>query len=252
MARGTRPPHTTRHVASWVRQQIEQGGERLWRFEDFPGAPVSAVAQALSRLAREGQLERLSKGVYYWPRQTGLGKSRPNPAAIRKLAAARDKSIFPAGIAAANLLGFTTQSAGRGEVATSGFRLPRKLLGNDTVVHTRRPDAWQDLSEADAALLDFLRRAGRTSELSPEETVKRALVLCREQGRFERLLKVAPSEPPRVRAALGAIGTQIGKKLQTLKGLRESLNPVSRFDFGMLQGLAHARDWQAKGRGAAS
>ena len=38
----------------------------------------------------------------------------------------------------------------RPEVATSGFRLPRKLLGSDTVVHTRRPDAWQDLSEADA------------------------------------------------------------------------------------------------------
>ena len=176
--------------------------------------------------------------------------SRPNPAAIRKLAVARGKSVFPAGIAAANLLGFTTQSAARGEVATSGFRLPRKLLGSDTVVHTRRPDAWQDLSEADAALLDFLRRAGRTSELSPEETVNRALVLCREQGRFDRLLQVAPSEPPRVRAMLGAIGAQIGRKLETLKGLRESLNPVSRFDFGMLQGLAHAGDWQAKGRGA--
>ena len=66
------------------------------------------------------------------------------------------------------------------------------------------------------------------------------------------MLKVAPSEPPRVRALLGAIGAQIGKKLQTLKDLRESLNPVSRFDFGMLQGLAHARDWQAKGQGAMS
>ena len=83
---------------------------------------MSAVAQALSRLAREGQLEQLSKSVYYWPRQTGLGKSRPNPAAIRKLATARNKSVFPAGITAANFLEFTTQSAARGEVATSGFR----------------------------------------------------------------------------------------------------------------------------------
>ena len=58
---------------------------------------------------------------------------------------------FPAASRRANFLGFTTQSAGRGEVATSGFRLPRKLLGSDTIVHTRRPDAWQDLSEADAA-----------------------------------------------------------------------------------------------------
>lgn len=246
MAGRTKPTAGSLPVARWVRQQIEQGGERLWRLGDFPGAPASAVAQALSRLARDGKLERLSKGVYYRARQTGFGKSRPNPAAIRKLAMARDKFVFPAGIAAANLLGFTTQSAGRPEVATSGFRLPRKLLGADTVVHTRRPDAWRTLSETDAALLDFLRRSGRTSELSPEETVRRTLALCSEEGRFARLLNVAASEPPRVRGMLGAIGMQLRNQPAVLQGLRESLNPVSRFDFGMLQGLAHAADWQAK------
>jgi hypothetical protein len=49
-------------------------------------------------------------------------------------------------------------------VATSGFKLPRKLLGRDTVVHTRRPEAWAGLSEMDAALLDFMRRGGKTGE----------------------------------------------------------------------------------------
>ncbi len=250
MAETTKPPAGTQ-VAPWVRQQIEQGGERLWRFDDFPGVSVSAVAQALSRLAREGQLERLSKGVYYRSRQTTLGKSQPNPAAIHRLAVTRDKSVFPAGISAANLLGFTTQSAARVEVATSGFRLPRKLLGSDTVVHTRRPEAWKHLAETDAALLDFLRRAGRTSELSPEETVERTLALCRKEGPFKRLLNIVASEPPRVRAMLGAIGVQIGEKPAALESLRESLNPISRFDFGMLSGLAHATDWQAKRRPAA-
>ena len=240
------PPTGTRQVARWIRRRIENGGERLWRFDDFAGAPVAAVAQTLSRLTRVGELERLSKGVYYRSRQTVLGKSRPNPAAIRKLAADRDNFVFPAGAAAANLLGFSTQSASRGEVATRGFRLPRKLLGDDTVVHTRRPDAWKNLAETDAALLDFLRRAGRTSELSPEDTVKRTLALCRDERRFERLLSVAASEPPRVRAMLGAIGAQLGKKPAVLRDLRKLLNPVSRFDFGMLQGLADAADWQAK------
>lgn len=250
MAKRTKPPREPRQIASWVRRQVEDGGERLWRFDDFPGVPVSAVAQALSRLARQGVLQRVSKGVYYRPRETALGKSVPNPASVQKLASER-KPIFPAGIAAANLLGFTTQTAGRGEVATSGFRLPRKLLGADTVVHTRRPEAWAGLSDTDAALLDFLRRAGRTSELSPADTVKRTLALCRDGGRFERLLTVAGSEPPRVRAILGAIGEELGKKPSALKPLRESLNPVSRFDFGMLQGLAHAKNWQAKAGGSA-
>ena len=251
MAGRTKPATGAPRGAGWIRRRIEGGGERLWRFDDFLDVPVSTVAQTLSRLARSGELQRLSKGVYYRPRKTVLGTSRPNPAAIRELANSHGKFVFPSGIAAANLLGFTTQSACRSEVSTCGFRLPRKLLGSDTVVHTRRPEAWQGLTDTDAALLDFLRRAGRTSELSPEETIKRTLELCREEERFKRLLRVAASEPPRVRAMLGAIGAQLGKEREVLRNLRGSLNPVSRFDFGMLHGLAHTGDWQAKRRMAA-
>jgi hypothetical protein len=234
-------------VMTFVRQQIERGGERLWRLDDFRHLPFAAVAQALSRLTRQGRLERLSKGVYYSTRQTAFGKSRPNPAAIQRLASRR-KSIFPSGIAAANLLGFTTQTASRSEVSTSALSLPRKLVGSNTVIHTRRPEAWAGLSESDAALFDFLRRAGRTSELSPEETIRSTLKLLLEKGRFERMLRVAASEPPRVRAMIGALGEQLGKNRAALRRLHDSLNPFSRFDFGLLARLRYARNWQARER----
>jgi hypothetical protein len=243
-----RPPQANpRPITGLVRQRIERSGERLWRLEDFRDLPFAAVAQALSRMTRQGALERLSKGVYYHTRETAFGKSRPNPAAIQKLAA-HGKTVFPSGLAAANLLGFTTQTARQGEVATSALSLPRKLIGSDTVIHTRRPEAWASLSETDAALLDFLRSGGATSELSPEETVRRTLKLLSDQGCFERLLKVADSEPPRVRAILGATGEQLGKTSPALQRLRASLNPFSRFDFGLLAGLRQARHWQAKER----
>jgi hypothetical protein len=242
-------PKTRRsgRITAVIARRIESEGERLWRPQDFADLPPSAVLQALSRLTRRGRLERLSKGVYYSTRQTAFGKSRPNPAAIQKLASRR-KGVFPSGIAAANLLGFTTQTASRSEISTSALSLPRKLVGSDTVIHTRRPEAWAGLSQSDAALLDFLRRAGRTSELSPEETIRRALALISENERFERLVKVAPSEPPRVRAMIGAIGEQLGKNRAALRRLRASLNPYSRFDFGLLAGLRHARNWQARER----
>ena len=200
-----------------------------------------------SRASRAGEFERLSKGVYYRTRETPFGKSRPNPASIRKLASRLKPSIRQA-LPAANLLGFTTQTTKYSEVATSALSLPRKLIGSDTVIHTRRPEAWASLSEADAALLDFLRRGGKTSELSPEETIRRTLRLLSEKGRFDRLLKVADSEPPRVRAMLGALGEELGKTSPDLQRLRASLNPFSRFDFGLLAGLPHARSWQAKER----
>ena len=70
--------------------------------------------------------------------------------------------------------------------------------------------------------------------------------LMSEKGRFERLLKVSHSEPPRVRAMFGAIGEQLGKGPKMLQRLRGTLNPLSRFDFGVLAGLDKARHWQAK------
>ena len=228
-----------------ISERIERGGERLWRLDDFAGLPATAVAQALSRLTRQGVIERLSKGIYYRSRQTTFGKSVPNPATIQKLASRR-KNVFPSGISAASLLGFTTQTARRGEVSTSALSLPRKLIGADTVIHTRRPEAWTGLSDADAALLDFLRRGGRTSELSPDQTVRKTLALFSEKGRLGRLLKVADSEPPRVRALLGAIAEEMGKNAAARAHLRASLNPLSRFDFGLLAGLSHATRWQAK------
>jgi hypothetical protein len=234
-----------RGVARMIRRRIEAGGEHVWRLADFAEFPFQAAAQTLSRLARQGQLQRLGKGLYYRPRQTSFGPSLPNPAALRALSLPQ-RTIFPSGTAAASLLGFTTQHPGRIELATDALSLPRQIVGKDAVIHTRRPPTWRSLRETDAALLDFLRNRGKTSELSPAETVRKLLEYCAEPGRLNRLLAVASSEPPRVRAMLGAIGQQLGKPKAALARLRANLNPFSRFDFGALAGLAHARDWQAK------
>jgi hypothetical protein len=233
------------NTAETVRRRIEASGERVWRLADFGGMPSTAVAQALSRLSRQGMIQRLGKGLYYRPRQTAFGQSKPNSAYIRSLPVRR-RGVFPAGVAAANLLGFTTQNPARVEVATDGLSLPRLIVGKETVIHTRRPESWRALSETDAALLDFLRNRGEASELQPEETVSKLVHHFREPGRFGRILKVAASEPPRVRAMLGAIGQQLGQAKNRLLALRKSLNPLSRFDFGNLAALEHAREWQAK------
>ncbi len=235
-------PETT---ADTVRKRIEASGERVWRFADFQGMPLMAVAQTLSRMAKKGVIQRLGKGLYYCPRQTAFGLSKPNEANIRSLPLPQ-KGVFPSGIAAANLLGFTTQNAARVEVATVGSSLPRLIVGKDTIIHTRRPESWRDLSSDDAAILDFLRNRGESSELSDKKTVEKLMGHFRGSGRFGRLLKVAKSEPPRVRAMLGAIGEELGQPENRLAELRQSLNPLSRFDFGCLNALRHARKWQAK------
>lgn len=234
-------------VARTVLHRIEAGGERIWRLADFGELSFQAVAQALSRLARQGQLQRLGKGLYYRPRQTAFGPSLPNPTALRALPL-QQRAIFPSGLAAANLLGFTTQNSARIELATDGLSLPRMIVGKEAVIHTRRPPAWRSLRQTDGALLDFLRNRGMTSELAEGDTVQKLLGYFREPGRFTRLLAAAPSEPPRVRAMLGAIGQQLGKPRKMLARLRVSLNPFTQFDFGTLAALPYATEWQAKQR----
>lgn len=145
MPKAIHSPERASNVALSVRERIERGGERLWRLEDFDDLPFTAVAQALSRLKHKEIIQRLSKGVYYRARPTSFGSSRPNPATLERMAL--DKTpIFSSGLAAASLLGFTTQTAKQKEVATHAGSLPRKLIGGDTIVHTRRPDAWARLS----------------------------------------------------------------------------------------------------------
>jgi hypothetical protein len=92
----------------------------------------------------------------------------------------------------------------------------------------------------------FLKTGARFSELSPGETIRKLLVLLSEGGRFGRLLTVADSEPPRVRAMLGALAEQLGTNRRALQHLRASLNPLSRFDFGTLTAMPNASAWHAK------
>jgi hypothetical protein len=53
-------------------------------------------------------------------------------------------------------------------------------------------------------------------------------------------------EPPRVRAMLGALGEELSISSRLLDELRGSLNPLSRYDFGRLESLRYAKQWQAK------
>ena len=237
--KGSQPGHARQQRGRASSTLPPSGLERRPRRLFHPYLPHSE--QALDPPGRPAEGE----GLYYRAIPTAFGPSRPNIARIRSLPV-RGKGVFPAGAAAGHALGFTTQNPARVEVATDGLSLPRLIVGQETVVHTRRPECWRTLSQTDAALLDFLRNRGQSSELSPEETVAKLLGYLKEPGRFERLRKVAPSEPPRVRAMLGALGQQLGQAPNRLLTLRKSLNPLSPFDFVVLVALEYARQWQAK------
>jgi hypothetical protein len=227
-----------------IRQRILSGGERFWHHQDLADYPSATIAKTFTQLVKEGILQRISKGHYYHPRSTRFGYSQPVRSELPyQLTQTR---VYPAGVNAANLLGFTTQNAIDGTFATTASSLPTAWLGQRAKLFTRRPSTWENVSATEAALLDFLRSRGEWSDLSPSETKQQLLNHFRVPGRFERLVAIAYAEPPRVRAMLGAIGQELKYAKDLLQQLRTGLNPYSRFEFGKLSTLWYAQEWQAK------
>lgn len=239
------PAPQTPSIASLVRQRVTSQGDSYWQTKDFTdlSAP-NAVTKALARLAKDDTLKRVSKGIYYHPKPTRFGPSHPTQAGLHRLL--KDYYICPAGLSAANLLGFTTQNVPAGEFATTARSIPARILGPKAKLHVNRPKTWEELSSKEAAILDIIRCVGQSSDLSPEETKTLLISHIKAENCFPKLLKVSAQEPPYVRAILGAIGQEIEVHFSLLEQLRETINPLTRFNFGKLHTLSYASQWQAK------
>ncbi len=102
----------------------------------------AAVDQALSRLARKGELMRVCQGVYVRPIQTRFGFRAPSiDKVLGSLSALWGETIVPCGGMAANALGLTTQVPVRSVYLTSGPN--RKLKLGELEVELRHAPRWQ-------------------------------------------------------------------------------------------------------------
>ena len=219
--------------------------DSLLRARDFRGHSFSTVANTLGRLTRTGAIRRVGRGLYYRPAVTLLGPTTPNQQDLAR-AVLGVPVLHPAGLAAANLLGFSQQVPGVLDLTVAGRRPPRGP-GLPAVRLHRRSAARLGISAVASAYLEVLRDLAHLSDLSPEATVHRALDLVGTQAvPFADLLRAAPSEPPRVRAMLGALGEHLHVAPADLVVLRESLSPYSRYAFGPLAALPTAARWGAR------
>lgn len=101
-----------------------------------------AVNQALSRLARSGQLLRICQGVYMRPVETRFGRCAPSVGkSLRSLSELWGETIVPNGGGAANWLGLTNQNPVRSVYLTSGRG--RRLLFGKHPVELRHAPRWQ-------------------------------------------------------------------------------------------------------------
>ena len=130
-------------VINMIKRRVQ--GRKGWVFtpKDFIDVGSrAAVDKALTRLAQQGVIRRLDRGVYDYPRKdAALGVLSPTADSLAiALATKVGDKLFPSGATAANLLGLSTQVPGRVTYMTDGVSRVRKVAGRTvTFKHARTP-----------------------------------------------------------------------------------------------------------------
>lgn len=219
-----------------VKAQLDQlPSGSLVGYADFVQEPsqFAAVAAALSRLSKAGEITRFAKGQYYRPHLSRFGMVPPSDQAVLAVVGATTGQLVPyaTGISVYNRLGLTTQVPAVVTLASTRRRrnLPRRLR---TVV---RPALEQVSDIPLLQWLEVLRDVRRIPDTSPDRVVTRVakeLRLLNPAAR-RRLIELACQQtPPRGRALLGALLENIPNK-KGAAALRQTLNPLTTYRLGI-------------------
>lgn len=122
-----------------------------------------SVDMALSRLAQGGDIRRIGRGLYDYPRlHDKLGALTPDAEMIAQAMSAQSGDrLAPSAAAAANRLGLSTQVPSKTSYATTGRTRVRKAAGRSvTLKHTRAP-VLDNASDAVNGVVQFLAELGR-------------------------------------------------------------------------------------------
>lgn len=130
-------------------------------FVDF--GTRGAVDMALSRLAKDGDIRRVGRGIYDYPRQHNtLGALSPDPDSLAAaLAAQSGDSLAPSGAAAANRLGLSTQVPAKASYATNGRSRTKRAGGRSLTLRHSRAPVLDDATDSANAVVQALAYLGR-------------------------------------------------------------------------------------------
>lgn len=182
-------------VAGAVRRRVERARPgTFFRRRDFEGTD-RAVESALSRLVAEGELVRVRRGLYWRGKTTRFGMTHPS--VLETAVAVGGPGTGPAGVAAAQLLGLTTQVPATVEVAVPG-KVPDPMRG---VRFRSRPYSRRErrLTPVEVAVLEVLRDP-HAAEVPWSRVEERIRELLADGTVRAQVLDAEATSEPRVQA----------------------------------------------------
>ena len=239
-------------VMKQVAEKINQlPSGTLVTFGDFHPLDVDssqALSKSLSRLAKKGEIKRLSKGRYYKPKKNRFGEGKPGEAAIIESFTKNKGRIFAykTGLAAYYEMGLTTQIPN--EIVLASTQSRRKLSSIKsiyirTVKASVKPETWNIKL---LQLLDALRDFKRIPATTPDESIRQLIVLLAKLQKedIQKLIELSENYSAATRAALGAMLDSLGINTDTIK---KGLNSLTKYNLGIsLNVLPNKKYWNIR------
>jgi len=206
----------------------------------------NAVALALGRLNKSGYIRRLSKGIYYKPKETSYGPVRPNENEILKKILLKNNKGYISGAVAFNKLGLSTQVPNTIEIRGSNSSRLTKI-GKLRIKYKKSNTEFKSDDVNLLQLLDSLQDIKKISDTNVNEVYVRIKekILGLAEERIKRLAQLSKDRRPQVRALVGSILDE--EKPDFAMPLFKSLNSLSVYKIGLREEIVpNKKKWKIK------
>ena len=240
-------------LTTQIRNRIKQFPEgKTFGYDDLRIAKedYTTASKTLERLQKSGLIKKVSKGVFYRPKQTVFGELQPDYSEqLRPYLFENGKRIaYETGVSLYRRLGLTTQMAFTIKIASRG----KRININRGAIKANAVKSYAEVTDSNyevLGLLDAFKDIKEIPDTSVAQSVKRleAILKSLDSKQTETLIKYALLYPSRVRALVGAVLQNIGYKNKALDKLKDSLNPLSTIKLGLKESeLPTKNNWYIK------
>jgi hypothetical protein len=185
-----------RSVYDKLRRQVEKRGRgAVFVTREFLElGSRAAVDEALSRLAREGEIRRLGRGLYDYPRlHPSLGPVPADPDRVAEALARKSGGrIQSAGARAANALGLSEQVPARPVYLTDGRRRTVRVGGQTIEMRHAEPRSLAGAGRVEGTVIQALRHLGPGQISADTIGQLRQTLTAREKAALRREALSAP------------------------------------------------------------
>ena len=154
-----------------------------------------AVDKALSRLATRGEVRRLARGLYEYPREhPELGTLSPDIEKVAKALAGKDRlRLQPAGAYATNLLGLSEQVPAKAVFLTDGPSRTVKIGRQEIQLRRTTPRNMAAAGRLSGLLMQAFRHLGRQHITEQRMAHLKRTLPAKERHQLLKDLPLAPA-----------------------------------------------------------